>query len=224
VKRTLAGAARVATGAFVLFHIAAVFVAALPSVKAGLSRVSWKQPTVRHEMQSWADSLNGLGVELTREELEDHLWSVATGWQRVRDAAYRPFRGYVERVGLLQPWRLFSAADRYPTKLRIEVERAGEFETVYFARDAEHAWLREQLDDVRFRKAVYVMSWPKRRKSWRTFGEHIADRAARDFPDATRVRVGFWRYTTPTPAQARAGETPRGRRTNTRVLELEGRR
>ena len=118
------------TGAFVIFHIIAISVTALPSVRSGLKRAAWKDPAVVIEMNSWAEQLTALGVEVTREEFADQLWDVAVGWQAVRDVLGAPFAPYVDLVGARQSWRLFTSSHRYPSRLEIDVERGRSPSTV----------------------------------------------------------------------------------------------
>jgi len=212
--------ARHLVGAFVLFHLVAITLGATPSVRAGLSRSAWKDPAVQAEFSQWIARLEQLGAQLTAEEFEARLWAVAIGWTKAREAVVKPFYPYLDLVGARQPWRLFTAPHRYPSRLEIAVGKEGEFRDVYVARSSEHTWMRTRFDDVRMRKAIYLFGWPRRRKAYGNFCRWVAQSAARDFPDADQVRVRFWRYKIPSPQAQREGHVPRGRIRMERVLPL----
>lgn len=209
-------------GAFVLFHLVAITLGATPSVRAALSRAQWRDPVVQEELGQWARRLDDVGVWVTKRQLEDFLWEVTVGWTRVRDGVVGPFEPYLRVTGSRQPWRLFTAPHRYPSRLEIAVRpRGGAFRDVYVARSDEHDWQRRRFDDVRFRKAIYMYGWSSRQKAWRQFTRWVAREAARDFPDAAEVRVRFWRYKTPSPDDVLARRLPRGHARYARVLDLE---
>lgn len=216
--------ARQLTGAFVLFHLVAITLGATPSVRAGLSRKAWQDPAAQAEFSKWVASLDRLGVRLTADEFEDRLWDLSVSYTDVREAIVSPFYPYLDLVGARQPWRLFTAPHRYPSRLEIAVGTNGVFEDVYVARSKEHAWMRSRFDDVRMRKAIYLFGWPRRRRAYNNFCRWVARSAALDFPDADQVRVRFWRYKIPSPEEQRAGKVPSGRFRFERVLELEGSR
>lgn len=216
--------ARHLLGAFVLFHLVAISLGATPSVRAGLHRAAWKDPVVQAEFGQWVARLDRLGVALSAREFEDHLWRVAVVWTRAREAVVVPLYPYLDAVGARQPWRLFTAPHRYPSRLEIAVETGGVTEDVYVARSSEHTWMRARFDDVRMRKAIYLFGWPGRQKTYDSFCRWVARQAARDFPDADRVRVRFWRYKTPSPAASVAGDPVVGKYRLERVLDLQDRR
>ena len=50
----------------------------------------------------------------------------------------------------------------------------------------------------------------------------LATRAAVDFPDATRLRVRYFKYRSPTPQEVRAGDIPDGAFQQDKMINLPG--
>jgi hypothetical protein len=115
---------------------------------------------------------------------------------------------------------MFVAPHRYPARLEIEIDRGRGWETVYLGRSTEHAWLQPWLDHDRFRAAVFRYSWKHYRHPRKQFADWAARLAAEEWPDATRFRLSFLRYKTPSPEQVRAGDLPDPKRelVNERIL------
>ncbi len=194
--------------AFVVFHLLAITLVALPSVGSGMNRSAWKSPTVQEEFQTWAARVRGLGLDVTVEELEDFLWGFASGYEQARRVALRPMRPYLEYAETSQSWRMFVAPHRYPGRLVIEVDRGDGFELLYVARSAEHGWHRRWFDHDRMRAAIFRYAWRHYRSARNAFATWVAEQVAAEDPAAERVRVKFLRYRTLDPAQARAGVIP----------------
>ncbi len=207
--------------ALVLLHLVSVLVCSLPGVRGNLSPSMMREPVVQHELRQWTRAFGRVGVSMTTDELQRGLFAVGTLYSDVRDVLIAPFRPYTRYFGTAQTWNLFTSAHRLPSRLEIDVEEKGAFRTVYRARDGELAWNRDKFDDTRLRKAVYLLSWKRAARTYGTFTQWIAREAARDFPGASRVRVRYWSYETPSPEQVRAGDEPEGRYQHTRVLDLE---
>lgn len=203
-------------------HGVSIVVSSLPSVRGNLSAQVFREEAVQHELRQWTSGLRKVGLALTTAELQALAIDVGLTYSGVRDVLVRPFAPYHKHVGTGQTWNLFTSAHRLPSRLEIDLEEKGVWRTIYRARSFEHGWRRDQLDDVRLRKAVYLMSWKRGYHVYKTFSAWVAREAAKDFPSATRVRVRYWRYETPAPDAVRRGEEPEGRYLNTRVLELGG--
>ncbi len=200
-------------------HILAVIAAAIPAPAGGMRRSAWKDPTVQGELQAWADRL---GVE--EKTLEDGLWEVAGEYMKTRQKILAPLRPYYRYLGTDQPWRMFVAPHRRPAKLHIDIERDGQWSPIYIARDPQHAWRGDLLDSARFRAALFRYSWKHYRSSFRQFASWIASAAAADFPSASRVRLRWYRYKTPSPAQVREDNIPTGAFEHALVFDLSERR
>lgn len=196
--------------ALIALHVFAVVAMAVPSPEGGLNRSAWKDPTVQGEFAAWTGRLNAVGVQVGQAELEEWAWGFAQGWERTRGAVLAPFMPYYRYCGTWQSWRMFVAPHRYPARLHIDVRRGGAWEPVFVERSAEHTWRRHQLDHDRMRAAIFRYGWRHFRKAYNTFATWVAARAAEDFPDATEVRLRFWKYRTASPEEVRTGTEPEG--------------
>lgn len=208
-------------GVLVLLHLVSVALSSLPSVRGKLSPALMREPVVQHELQQWADALGKVGLRMETGELEERVVALGEAYGAVRDVLVEPFAPYRKYLGTGQTWNLFTSAHRIPGRLEIDLEVKGNWTQLYVARSSEHEWRRAALDDTRVRKAVYFMNWRRSAKSYQSFGEWVAREAAADFPEATRVRLRFYRYETPSPEEVRSGEEPEGRYVQTRIYSLE---
>jgi hypothetical protein len=193
--------------ALVTYHVLAVVVLAFPSPGGVMHRPSWENPTVQNEFRIWSERLRSLGLDMTQRELDRTLWDASKRYLRARDHVIAPFTPYATYAGVRQSWRLFVAPQRYPVRLEIAVREQGKWRDVYVTRSSEHTWLRETLNLYRMRRASFQTAWDRERPHFNTLCDWLADRAARDFPEATELMVRQLRYRTPAPAEARAGQT-----------------
>jgi len=191
--------------AFVLFHLVALFLMAVPAPGGGMSKSAWSDPTVQGEFEAWTERLNQAGLDITQQQLEDQLWVLAKGYMERRNAVLDPIRPYYKYTGSTQSWRMFVAPHRFPARLHIELQEAGEWRPVYVARSSEHDWRGQQLDHDRMRAAIFRFSWRPYRKYYESFVEWVAREAAGDFPEATAIRTRFFKYKTRSPEQIEAG-------------------
>ncbi len=211
-------------GLLVALHVLAVTLAALPSPEGGMNRGAWTDPTVQAEFAAWRGRLAALGIELSAEELEDRLWTLAQGWMAARKASLAPFAPYYRHMGTAQPWRMFVAPHTHPSRLHIELLEGEEWRTLYIARDPRHRWKAELLDHDRMRSALFRYAWPGYRRSWEELGRWLADRAAEEFPAGARLRLFFTRARTPSPEEARRGVRPAQSTSQALQFDLGGRR
>ncbi|MCB9744657.1 MAG: hypothetical protein H6741_08565 [Alphaproteobacteria bacterium] len=207
-------------GVFVLYHLIGITLMSIPAPGGGMNRTLWKDPTVQGEFQVWTERFNAWGWDITSEDLEDELWDFAVAYMNARTQALAPFEPYYEYTGSTQTWRMFIAPHRFPARLEIDVEEAGAWRTVYRARDPELDWLGRELDHDRMRAAIFRFPWPPYRGAYGSFVKWLGPQAARDFPEATRARVRFFKYRTPSPEETLRGEAPEGQYTLARTLEL----
>ncbi|HZT79797.1 MAG TPA: hypothetical protein VFA26_06235 [Gemmataceae bacterium] len=211
-------------GLLVALHLLAVTLLALPAPEGGMDRATWKDPTVQDELAAWAGRLDGWGVHVTPPELEDRLWQFSADYMHARETVLRPFGPYYEYCGTYQSWRMFVAPHRYPTRLHIDVHEHGEWRPAYVERDAQHDWLGRQLDSYRFRSAIFRFGWHGYERDYGRFADWVAGHAARDFPDADRVRVRLAKYRTLSPEEVREGREPEVEFVQPVERRLEGRR
>jgi hypothetical protein len=202
-------------------HVFAITLAALPSPSGGLRRADWAQPTVQGEFDAWAGRLSAVGLSITSEALQDHLFDFAVAYGTAHDQALEPFRTYFQLCGTTQSWKMFIAPHRYPAKLQIIVVDGGERRVVFEERHREARWMERQLSHDRFRSAIFRYGWgTKYPDAWKGFTEWIGRRAEADFPAATKVEVRFLSYRTPSPEEVRAGVVPDTRVSRRRVIQL----
>lgn len=207
-----------ALAAGVSLHLVAVTLGAFPSAAGGLNRSAWRDPTVQAEFAAWSARLAGWGG--SPAELEQQLWRLAVGWEAGRSWVLAPFQPYYRWCGTWQSWKMFVAPHTHPTALRIEVERGGAWWLAYVERSADADWLARKLDHDRFRSVVFRAGWPHYQPLRQHLAAWAARQAAADFPDATRVRLSFWKYNTlPAAALAAGAETP-GRTVLTTVVPV----
>ncbi len=206
--------------AFVIFHVAAVLLGSVPAPEGGMRKAAWQDPTVKDELSAWAGRVRSVGLEVSDEDFQERLWDLAVGYSQLRESVLAPFQPYYRRLGVNQSWRMFIAPHRYPARLHIEVREGGAWRTVYTARSREATWRAHQLDHDRMRSAVFRYAWASYGRSWRQLSDWLALRAAEDFPDATAVRLRYFKQKSPSPAEVLSGQEPPGSWIRTRTLEL----
>jgi len=195
-------------GVLVALHLFVVTFMALPSASGGMNRRAWADPTVQTEFAAWSARLRSYGVDVTPPELEETMWSFATSYEGVRNAVLKPFRPYLRITGTSQSWKMFVAPHRFPSRMEIDIDRGAGFETVFVERSGTYDWMRTWFDHDRMRSVVFRYGWPHYGAARKEFANWVAERAAQDFPGATRVRVSFLSYRTPSPDEVRAGIRP----------------
>ena len=205
----------------VALHCVAVISMAFPAPGGALRRSAWQDPTVQGEFEAWTTRFNALGADITKDELEDVLWEITKTWLSARRTALAPFQPYYKYAGTVQSWRMFVAPHRYPTRLEVAVEEGGEWRTIYAARSNEHTWNRRFFDHDRMRAAVFRYGWKSFRTTYYQFVEHLADEAARDFPEATAIRVRFYKYRTASAEEVLSEREPVGKYIFTRQRPLK---
>ena len=106
---------------------------------------------------------------------------------------------------------MFVAPQRYPARIEIEILEAAEWRTIYRERSSDHEWNRRRFDHDRMRSAFFRFGWDRYAPFYRQFAEWIAKEAARDFPEATALRIRMYRFRTPTPDEVKEDRLPLGR-------------
>ena len=196
----------------VALHLVAITLMALPAPGGGMQRSAWADPTVQAEFDVWYARLAGVGAPVgDRAEFEDRLFEFAQSFMKARGQVLEPFVPYYRYFGTYQSWRMFVAPHTHPARMHVEIRVDGEWQPVYVERSAEHQWLGWQLDQDRFRSAVFRYSWRPYRKVYRQFVDWLAVQALRDFPEATDLRVRFYKAKSPSPEQVKRGDIPKGR-------------
>jgi hypothetical protein len=197
-------------GAFLVYHLTAVFVMSLPAPSGGMKRSAWADPTVQGEFAAWRGRLAAVGWAMEAETFEDRLWDLGTAWMKVRNLSLYPFIPYYKCCGTRQSWRMFVAPHRYPARLVIEVEERGEWRTLFEEGRAGLDWREEVLESDRFRSALFRYSWAAYGGAYKRFGRWVSARVGEDFPEASRVRLHWYKYKTLGPVAAARGDEPKG--------------
>jgi len=192
--------------AFVSFHLFAVGLMAFPSASGGLRRSSWDNPTVKAELRSWSERLQGVtGRSWTQDQFEDRLFSFATGWEDGRRALLDPLRHYYDHAGTAQSWRMFVAPHMHPSDLRADVKIDGSWQPI-LGPDAKEPWRPRLMGHERIRSMRFRYAWKHYRTPMGKFSKWMAREVAQEYPDASRIRIYYVHWDTLTPEQVRAGE------------------
>lgn len=209
-----------------VFHLIAIGLMAIPAPSGGLKRTAWQDATVQAEIAAWADRLSALGVSVTPDELEKTLWRTARQVMKSRREALAPFDPYYTLCGTHQSWRMFVAPYVTPSRLFIDLREDGAWRPLYrqppvLEGEPEAYWKGALLDHTRMRSALFRYSWPQYSGSYARLTTWLAGQAAAEFPRASRLRLRWQRRRTPSPKQARRGETPKGVFHSAIVRELD---
>lgn len=204
----------------VVCHVAVITGVALPAPGPGVNRKNWRDPTVQAEFRAWSARLGALGIETTPESLQDRVFELARGYGAARRRALDPLRPWLRLTGTFQSWRMFVAPHRNPARLQIDVELDAAWTPIYRARSREHAWRARVFDHDRMRSATFRYAWLSYRPKYQRLVGWIAARVGEDFPEATRVRVSYEKYATPSPQDVRAGREVVGDTILERVVVL----
>ena len=211
--------------ALIAAHLLAVVLKAIPAPEGAMNKRDWANPTVQGELKMWTQTLNGAGLSVTQAELEDQLFVLAKGYMTVRNGVMTPFRPYHRYFGADQNWRLFVAPHMYPSRLSIEVLQpvAGKpvWQQVYYPL-SDKDWQAELIENGRMRPALFRYSWKRYRGSYRQFSAFLAERAAADFPSATKMRTRWWTGRSPSPEQVISEKLPTHKWTGTVSHTLAG--
>lgn len=195
-------------GVLVLAHIVAITIAAIPSPGGAANAEALDAPAAAAELRAW-----GARLGVTPEALK--AWAIRAGAaeDRVHQAILKPFGPYLSFTGAEQPWRLFIAPNRWPTRFRIEVwswKEPAAWQTVFEEGSREYRWRGAALSNERPRSYLELLSWPN--FSW--LGPTVCRWAAKalfeERKDVVRVRCRNYRAPSPSPEQAARGEQDPG--------------
>lgn len=205
----------------VALHVLSLVVLSLPDANAVHTRHRWKTANARADLRQWAERLSRWGYDTDEHRLERTLWDTGSAYLRVHQPVVAPFSWYAKVTGSRQAWRMFASPQRHPAELHVDLWREGRWRPLYVPHSEEHAWNRSQFEHNRFRKFLgrfargFVFDHYRKSARW------IATRAAREHPEATRVRIQLYRYDTLVPARVLDGEQPRGRYEHPLIFEAE---
>ena len=191
---------------YVLYHLTSMVVGSIPATSGVMRRSYWRDATVQDEFAAWSARLTRVGLTIPPAELQEKAWRLSGWWGRMRERAMTPFGRYQNLTGTYQPWRMFVAPHRYPTRLRIEARRAdGGWVDIDVLGPTGQPGRRALLRDVRVRSMLFNHYWGTNAGDFRRLATWLAKRARADHPEARAVRVRTVQHRSPTPAEARDG-------------------
>jgi len=191
---------------FVAFHVLSVLVLSLPASARLGERAVWQSRENQLQFARWARLSSQLGFARSGPELEEQLWTLTQSYLRARSVFIAPFELYASYTGIAQGWRMFSNPQSHPAYVHVELARGAGFEPIYVSRSSQFTWHREQFDHHRLRKLFGRVARSTEELLWEQFGEWAARQAARDFPDASELRIWQERRATPEPGSSAASE------------------
>lgn len=170
----------------ITLHLLAVVLAALPA-PVGMREKDLEDPLFRESLAPVHGALQAVGYGGSEDELARELFDGGKAILEVRKQVLRPFGPYYRYLGTRQSWRMFGTVNDDPARVEVYIDRGDrDWEPVYIARDPEHDWRAQQLDQERFRAFMNDYSWRRDKRSWTHFTTWLARQAARDFPEARR--------------------------------------
>ncbi len=189
---------------FVAIHVAAIVLSAIPSPEGGLSRANWNDPTVKAEMASWSKVFG-----MQPEPFTDALYDVAVRYQEGLDVLLWPVVRWERLTGTGQSWKMFIAAHRFPSRLRVEARAEGaDWDLLFEERNPEATWMSAAFDVERLRASIFRWSWPGYAKSGKRACATLALRAFAEDPTRADVRCRFLKARSPSPEEVARGERP----------------
>lgn len=188
---------------FVLFHLSAITIAALPSTRGWTRPEDWQSPEARAELGSWAARLR-----TDPEQLSRSLYGLAVTWSATHRAMTRPFEPYHACCGTEQGWRLFVAPNRFPLVVHIDVREGSTWRPIYREHSGEHDWIGHVLRSDRMRALIHLYGRPGRGQNLQALVGWLANRAATSFPEASAIRVRHLQGRLPNPVELRSGVRP----------------
>jgi hypothetical protein len=193
----------------ITLHLIAIVLVAIPAPVGGMDRSAWKDPTVQAEFSAWSARLG-----VSPKSLEDRVWSLANLEMGARDRITSPVWPYIDFTGTDQPWRMFVAPHRFPSRWQIQVRRAGaaadDFETVFEERSREHRWREDFFRQERVRSGIFRYSWPEYSYDAGLLCDWSASRLFEEQPDVVEVRCRFYKAPSPSPEQVLSHTEPEG--------------
>lgn len=193
---------------FVLFHLVAITLLALPAPVGGMTKKNFADPQIQQTFESWRGVLGALGWQMTAAEFEDLAWRAGTGMIAGRNVVLTPFRPYARWTGAAQGWRMFGTTNRVPARMRIEVKEGDTWRVLWEARSETAAWRRRFFDEGHTRGVMNNWSWLRDKRGYQRFARWLARDVYEELPDAALVRVTMLQRTTPRPAALAADGFP----------------
>jgi len=207
--------------ALVALHVLSLVVLSLPTEGAIHNRARWQTANARADLRQMAERLSTWGYETDERRLTQSLWSLGSAYLLIQRPLAWPFVHYAKLSGCRQGWQMFASPQRHPAELHVDLELDGRWQPIYRPHSDEYTWNRQHFEHNRFRKFLGRFARGFFRSHYDEASHFIATKAAREHPEATRVRVQLYRYSSLPPERVRVGEQPKGRYQHPRVFEAE---
>lgn len=195
--------------ALVLLHVTIVCIAAVPTSRGSASREQLATPAARTELRLWGGRLG-----VSPESLANFALQLADSWDRAYAHVFRPIAPYLAITGTYQPWAVFIAPNRWPSRFQISVHRSHtpltELQIVFEEGSAEYAWHGRALSQERGRVYFELEQWPR----FSFLGPSVCKWAARHLfeerKDIDSVHCRTYRAPARSPEQVARRETVTG--------------
>jgi len=169
----------------------------LPGGSRFVNRDVWDSPHNRDQFTQWAATLNQLGFDVSAGAMKQWLWGFTRRYVRAHSELMRPLRWLPEQLGFGQSWRMFSNPQTTPSRLWVEIDDGNGFEAIYVARSTQHTWQQPFFEHHRVRKLLGRIGRGGRDAAYNALASWVAKRAFREYPQASKVRVRIYTWTTP---------------------------
>ncbi len=175
----------------VLFHVLAIVSVSCPApVRVG-SVKQWDRPSIKTELSNWRGRLASLGIHMSENELRDFGRAKAQQWTDLRTATLRPFMVYVKKIGAPQGWYMFTAPDRNPQRLAVElIKEGGAHEPVFtLGRSVARPDIVTAgfLGEHRVRRVLFQTAWADKTSTFQDVCAWIGRRALAHEPTLQEI-------------------------------------
>lgn len=202
-------------------HVASLLILSLPTEGAIHNRRRWQTANAKADLRQMAERLRGWGIDTDEARFTRSLWEVGSAYLTVQRPLAKPFIVYAEVTGSRQGWSMFASPQRHPAELHVDVERDGRWVPIYRPHSEMYTWNRAQFEHNRFRKFLGRFARGFIRRDYDEATRWVATKAAREHPDAPRIRIQLYRYDSPPPAEVQAEQTPAGHYEHARRFDAE---
>jgi hypothetical protein len=206
--------------ALLAFHVLAVIVLSLPGAQVARS-ARWNSRLMQKDVADWAAELGKLGIHVTPSDLQQRLFTLASGYVAIRNELVAPFDLYARVTGARQGWAMFASPQRRPAELHVDGLTAQGFRPLYRPHDPNAAFMADYFLHNRMRKFQGRFARAMRGQFYEDFTKFVAKRAFERFPEVSQVRIALYGYATLSPELVRAGTRPEGSYDNVRLFSRE---
>ncbi len=192
--------------AFVALHVAVVVAGSIPAPPA-LDTKSLKKPEFARQLAAWEALAAQLGVGAA--QFREGLVTVVKPLRQARALVTELGEPYARCCGVAQGWSMFGTLNRAPGRVEVWLEEGGRFRPLTIPGHPEATWRAATFGSERVRAMLNNYANFNQPEIYALLVDWIAREAARDFPEATRVRAQIVKIEPPEPSElARTGVVP----------------